>query len=810
MPALLNDLRFGLRMLRKDIGATTLSVLSIGLGIGAATAIFSVANAVLFEPFPYKGVDRIVSFQIHPLKEGAKRFSFSISDYLKIQQESRVFEDTFAMGFEPLRLTGGSEPELIWGKLFGPNAFDFLGVRPLLGRTFLPEDYGSGGAPKRVAVLSYLLWQRRFGGDHGVLGREVLLNGKSHTVIGVMPPRFTIYTAPGQMAIWLPLALDRSQERLVTILGRLAPGVSEETASKELHAIFSRVAQVNPDHFPDQGFTVAIFRFTRFVRDWIRNTVFILLAATGLLLLIACSNVANLLLVRASARTREMAVRLSVGALRRNLLSQLLSESLMLSLTGGALGVALAYWGTKALLALLPPAALPSETTVHVNARVLAFSLVISVLTGILFGLAPAIHASRLNLNVALKDAGRGSPAGLYGNRTRNGLVVFTMAFAMILLVGAGLMIQTFIGLKREHLGFQTENILTMQIPLESLHPEYDQRIAFCRQVLDRVERLPGVTAVAVVHSLPPWQYWRTHLEIAGQTPSDELQAAVGPVSSDYFRAMGIPLLKGQAFSKEEVSQTRRVAVINQAAASRFFPDGTDPVGQRVRLAVLERESPWTKLPSHPDPWVSVIGIVANSKNDGLREQPRPAIYVPFTLLAPAYQYFAIRTVSDPNSLLKTVRSEILAINKDQPVTRVGTMSELMERERATMVLLSVFAGVGLILAAAGIYGVMSYSVSQRSHEIGMRVALGARAGDVVRLVLFKGLGLACLGAAGGAIGSVALTRLISAQLHGIEPTEPLVVGAVAILLVGVALVASYIPAHRAATVDPLLALRYE
>ena len=344
MPALLNDLRFGLRMLRKDIGATTLSVLSIGLGIGAATAIFSVANAVLFEPFPYKGVDRIVSFQIHPLKEGAKRFSFSISDYLKIQQESRVFEDTFAMGFEPLRLTGGSEPELIWGKLFGPNAFDFLGVRPLLGRTFLPEDYGSGGAPKRVAVLSYLLWQRRFGGDHGVLGREVLLNGKSHTVIGVMPPRFTIYTAPGQMAIWLPLALDRSQERLVTILGRLAPGVSEETASKELHAIFSRVAQVNPDHFPDQGFTVAIFRFTRFVRDWIRNTVFILLAATGLLLLIACSNVANLLLVRASARTREMAVRLSVGALRRNLLSQLLSESLMLSLTGGALGVALAYW----------------------------------------------------------------------------------------------------------------------------------------------------------------------------------------------------------------------------------------------------------------------------------------------------------------------------------------------------------------------------------------------------------------------------------------------------------------------------------
>ena len=813
---MLSDLRFGFRMLRKSASSSVLAALSLALGIGAATAIFSVVNAVLFEPFPYKDFDRIVDLRIEPLKKGEPRWSHSIREYLDIREQNRVFEDVFAMGFENLRLTGGAEPEFVGGKLFSSNAFAFLGVKPLLGRTFLPGDYGSGGVPEPVVVLSYLLWQRRFAGDPQVIGQTVRLEEKKHTVIGVMPPRFTLYTPPNQTSIWLPLALDPLHERPVVIHGRLKPGITRERASAELQAIYAPLAEEDPSRYPAEGFRVHLRPFTDWVWDWIRNTVYILMAAIALLLLIACANVANLLLARATARTQEMAVRMSVGASRVDLLRQLLTESVLLSLVGGVLGILLAYWGTNVLVALLPANSLPSETAIRVDGRVLLFSFALSLLTGILFGFAPAVHASKLTLSETLKDAGRGPVGGSHGGRTRNALVISAMAFSMILLIGAGLMIRTSISLYQEKLGFQPENVLTMVIPLPAArYSQFEQRTAFYQNVLERVEAIPGVRAATLANSFPPRGGGETALEIGGRPQTEERKAAFHLVSSGYFRTMGIPLLRGRGISEQDTVHSEHVAVINEVLAARFFSDGEDPVGKRIRLAELEREYlPWSMTPAESDPWCRIVGVAGNAKNDGLGEEPRPAVFVPFTLLARSYQGLAVRTVSTPMRFLKAVRSQVLAVDKDQPVAWVRTLEQRVASETAearfTTFLFGVFAVVGLVLAGTGIYGVMAYGVSQRTHEIGIRVALGAQNGDVMRWVLLKGLKLVLVGVAVGLLGSVLLSRLVASQLYGVTSTDPLTFFGVAALLTVVALMACYIPARRAAKVDPMVALRHE
>jgi putative ABC transport system permease protein len=733
----------------------------------------------------------------------------TIAEYTAMRERSKLLEDAFAMGFERLTLTNGGQPEFVGGKLFSSNAFEFLGVKPLLGRTFLPDDYGSGGTPRPVILLSYLLWQRRFASDPGIIGREVRLNGQNHTVIGVMPKRFTLYTNPDQPAIWLPLPVDPSPERRVLVHARLRPGVTLQKASAELHSILAPFAEADPRAFPGQGFKVRLRPFTDWVRPWIRTTVYVLQAAVGFLLLIACANVANLLLARACARTREISVRLAIGARRWHVMKQLLTESVQLSVGGGALGVLLAIWGTKALVKLLPPYAINSEMDIRVNGAVLAGSFMVAVLTGILFGLAPALHAMRVDINQTLKEGEKGSSGGVTGRRTRSALVILAFAFSMVLLAGAGLMIRTLIGLTWGGVGVRTDHVLTMWLPPP---PEADsaveQRMAFYRNVLEHLQGAPGVRSATVAWSFPPYGGRTTKVELETRTAAQRLEAAIAPVSAGYFETIGIPLLRGEIFTSSDVARAEHAAVINQTAARQFFPGGEDPIGKIVSADALARGK------TAVDPRVRIVAIVADSLNAGLREKPIPQLFVRFTLMPSTFYGLAIRTASAPLAALPAVRARIADIDKDQPLAFVRTLEEMIAmqtgQERFITVLLSVFAAFGLALAAIGIYSAMSYTVSQRTREIGIRGALGAGPRDLIRLVVFGGARLALIGIAAGTLGGIALTRLIRSQLYGVTPTDPLAFASVAVLLCAVGLAACYIPARRAAMIDPMTALRHE
>ncbi len=794
-------------MLRKDAAASALAALSMALGIAAVTCIFSVVHAVLFDPFPYKNFERIVRIGIAPLKQGPLRGAYSIAEYRAIRERSHMLEDAFATGFDRMRLTEGGGPiEDVSASLFSSNGFEFLGVKPLLGRTFLPDDYGSGGEPRPVVVLNYLFWQRRFASDPKIVGREVRLNGQNYTVIGVMPLRFTFFTSPGVLSLWRPLPVDGIQNSRVMVHGRLKPGVSLTSAAAELHSILTPFAEADPKSFPANGFAMQLVPFGDWVRPWIRTTVYVLLAAVGFLLLIACANVANLLLARACVRTKEISVRLAVGAHRWQLLRQLLTESVLLSVCGGATGVLLAVWGTKALVTLLPPNAINSEMEIRVNSAVLVSSLVVSILTGILFGLIPAIHASRLDISQTLKEGEKGSSGGLSGHRTRNALVVLAFAFSMILLTGAGLMIRTFISLTQEDPGVRTDHVLTLWLwPAPNAEPALGQRIAFFRNVLEQLQAAPGVKSATVGLGFPPYGGITSKVAIEGRIAAQQLEATVAAVSAGYFATMGIPLLRGEILAASNVIRAEHVAVVNQTMVQQFFPAGEDPIGKNIRLDVLARR----QAPGGPG--VRIVGVVADSKNDGLRKKPVPGLFVPFTLSPqPGYQ-LAVRTVSSPLAALPTVRARIAAVDKEQALTNV-TLEESIAlgtaQERFAMVLLSVFAVFGLALAAIGIYGAMSYSVSQRTREIGIRVALGAGAADIIRLVVVGGFRLALIGVVLGAFGSVAITRMISSQLYGVTASDPPAFVSVAALLCFVGLVACYIPARRAAGVSPLIALR--
>lgn len=810
MNTLFADIRFGFRMLKKDAAASTLAALSMALGIAAVTCILSVVHAVLVDPFPYQDFPRIVRTAIQPLKAGQFRGMHTIPEYLAIRENSRMLEDAFAMGFESLRLTDGAEPEWISGKLFSSGAFEFLGVKPLLGRTFLPDDYGNGGEPRPVIVLSYVLWQKKFASDSGVVGREVRLNGKSHTVIGVMPQRFTLFTEPSQPAVWLPLSADRNQDRPVLVHGRLKRGVSLDSAADEMHSILAPFAEENPKTFPARGFKVQLTPFSDWVRPWIRTTVYLLLAAVGCLLLIACANVANLLLARACARAREMAVRVAVGAHRRHLLKQLLTESVMLSVGGGALGVLLAVWGTNALVRLMPPGTINSEMKITVNLEVLAGAFVVSVLTGILFGLIPALHASRLDISRTLKEGEKGSSGGVSGRRTRNALIVLSFGLSMILLAGAGLMIRTFVGLSGESLGFRTDHVLTMWLPAASdTASAAVQHAGFYQRVLDQLQPAPGIKSAAFAFGFGMYGGGTSKVEVGGRAaPAEQLEATVGPVSAGYFETMGIPLLRGELFTAGEVTRGEHVAVVNQTLVQRFFTDGENPIGKSIKLARLANQR------TSVDPWVRIVGVAADTKNAGPREKTIPGMYVPLNLFPSTYYMLAVRTEAAPLAALATVRARVAAVDKDQPLANVMTLEERISnatgRERFTMILLSVFAAFGLALAAIGIYGAMSYSVTQRTREIGIRVALGAGAPAVIRLVVGGGFRLALIGIVLGAFGSVAITRIISSQLYGVTATDRLSYVSVAVLLCLVGLAACYVPARRAAEIDPLSALRSE
>jgi predicted permease len=802
------DLRYGVRMLAKSPGFTAVAIVALALGIGANSAIFSVVNTVLLRPLPYKDPDRLMTVWEEGTLQGFPVNVTSAANYFDWRDQNRVFDGMAVIGRVSLNLTGAGEPERIDGRRVSANVFPLLGVEPQLGRAFLPGEDSPGAG--RVVILSHGLWQRRFGGRPDVTGQPLTLNGETYEVVGVMPPHFQFPSRDDQL--WVPVAFTPQQaadrgNNSFEVIARLKPGVTREQAESEMDTITARLQQQYPDAVKSKG-SVIIPLHEELVGD-IKPALLILLGAVGFVLLIACANVANLLLARAAVRQKEIAVRLALGAGRRRLIRQFLTESVLLAALGGAVGLLLALWGVNLLKAFIPKN-ISQVTAVAVDANVLAFTTGVSLLTGLIFGLAPALQASRFNLNETLKEGGRDSAAGRRGNRLRGLLVVAEVAVSLVLLIGAGLLINSFLRLRSVDPGFRADNLLTMRIALPRLkYPDHPRRTAFYGELLSRVAAVPGVRSAAVANWIPLTMQGDTFgISIEGRPDpgAQEMPDVVTRVVSfGYFDTMGIELLRGRSFdARQDRADSAPVAIISETMARRLWP-GEDPLGKRIR-------------PGGADPdeeWITVVGVAEDVRQFELTAEPRLQMYLPHaqpSFFVPGH--LVVSTEVEPMSLAAAVREAVWAIDKDQPVSDIRPMEEIFSesiaRQRFSMLLLAVFAGVAMLLGAVGIYGVVSYSVTQRSHEIGVRMALGARSSNVLRLVVGQGLKLALIGVAAGLAAAFVLTRLMESLLFGISATDPATFVAIPVVLVAAATLASYIPARRATKIDPIIALRYE
>ncbi len=800
MQILWQDLRYGARMLLKKPGFTPIAVLTLALGIGANTAIFSVVNAVLIQPLPFAEPDRLV-WMWGNVRDGSNRAAVAPPDYLDYREQNNSFEQLAAMMSVPIygNLTGSGDPERLEAALVTGNYFQALGVKPALGRTFLLENEQPG--LDRVAVLSHGLWQRRFGADPTIVNRTITLDGRNYEVLGVMPPDLKF---PRTAEMWAPINFGISPEmkqrraHFLRLIGRLKPGVTLAPAQAEMDAIARRLEEQYPT--TNTGWSLRLVPLHERIAGNIKPTLFVLFGAVGFVLLIACVNVANLLLVRAAARASEIAVRTALGASRWRIARQMLTESLLLSLFGGALGVLLATWGVDLLVALsannIPPTA-----NVRIDATVLGFTLLVALFTGVLFGLVPALQSSSPNLNESLKEGGRSATEGVRRNRTRHLLVVFESAVAVMLLVGAGLLIRSFIRLQNVSPGFDARNVLTMQISLSrDGYGAREKARSFFDQLQQRLHSLPGVESVGMIRELPlDGQLNDRPFTVEGRppgSPNQRYDAEWRLINQDYFRAMRIPLLRGRNFTEQEVRQSAGVVIISGSLSRAVFPD-EDPLGKRLQLDQKPYE---------------IVGIVGDIRQHALEIDPDATMYLP--TLAIEQTNLVLRTAGDPTSIIGAVRKEVMAIDRDQPIASVRPMERLMyesvAQPRFRTFLIGLFAALALLLAAVGIYGVISQMVAQRTHEIGIRLALGAQTRDVLSSVLRHGMSLAIIGIAIGVAGALALTRLMGSLLFEVSATDPMTFAGVAVLHALVALLACYIPARRAAKVDPVVALRYE
>jgi len=795
------DIRYGVRMLLKHPGFTLIAVVALALGIGANSAIFSVVNAVVLRPLAYAEPERLVMVWEKRPRQNRERNPVSPADFFDWRNENKVFEQMAAVDARDFNLTGMDQPERILGSVVSANFFQTLGVAPLLGRAFLPEEDHLGA--NRVAVLSYGLWQRRFNSDPGIVGKTLALNGESYEVVGVMPARFQFLSS--QFELWTPLVFSDAEasargSHSLAVVARLKPSVKLEQARAEMDTIARRLEQqyqVNAGHYTN------VIPLHEAIVGNVRLALYVLLGAVGFVLLIACANVANLLLARAASRQKEIAVRTALGATRTRIVRQLLTESVLLSLVGGALGLLLAMWGVELLVALLPPEA-PRASEINLDGRVLGFTFAVSLLTGLVFGLAPALASSKPDLNDALKEGGRTAAGGFKRNRIRGLFVVAEVALALVLLIGAGLLIKSFMRLREVNPGFDPQNVLTMQLSVpKAKYPDNKQIAAFFQETLQRVGNVPGVTEAGAVSSLPLSGSGATRFfAIDGGPPTPPGQgpnAGYDVASPGFFGALKIPLLNGRDFTERDNADAPPVVVINETMARRFWP-GEDVIGKRLAIG--------------GQPWRTIVGVVGDVRHSSLDAEPRPQMYFSYLQDTLPFMSLAVRTTTDPASMVAALRSEIHAIDKDQPVFAIKTMNEVLARSvsqrRLYMTLLGIFAGIALLLAAVGIYGVMSYSVTQRTHEIGIRMALGARSSDVLRLVVGQGMTLALVGVVAGLIAALAMTRVIASLLYGVSATDPATFAIVSVVLTTVALLACYIPARRATKVDPMIALRHE
>ncbi|HVF90071.1 MAG TPA: ABC transporter permease [Blastocatellia bacterium] len=808
MEDFLKDIRYGTRMLLKNKGFTIIALMTLALCIGTNSAIFTVVNAALIRPLQYREPDRIVHiWETNQQLEFNEREA-SYPDYLDYKSHNKSFAEIGGYTRGSFTLTGLDAPEQLPAARATPGFFSVLGVAPALGRLFEPEEDTPSDA--RVVVLSHGLWERRFGGDRDIIGKALTLNGDPYTVIGVLPRDFS-FAPVGQAELWAPvrpnqMQLSRRYQHWLRVIARLKPDVTMDQARADMKLISSRIEEENRESH--QGAELRLVPMHEQVVGTVRPVLLLLLGAVGFVLLIACSNIANLLLARSMARRREFAVRTALGAGRVRLVRQLLTESLLLACVGGALGLLWSQWAVDLLIAAIPEAqmsSMPFLKGLSLDREVLAFTCAVTLLTSILFGLAPAIQSSRLDLHSALKDGLRSS-GGASRHRLRNILVVSEIALALVLLIGAGLMIRSLLQLLHVDPGFDPNNLLTMRISLPPARYSDPGKLAeFHRQLLARVDALSGVKGAATVSVLPLVGGDSGGFLKEGESMADRerRECNLRTISTSYFDVMGIALIKGRPFTERDTGNSPNSVVINQTLASRYFPN-EDPVGKRITFTF-----------GQPVPW-EIVGVVGDEKVVSLDARTTPVIYFSYLQGADSAMSLLVKTDADPRGMAKGVASEVQSLDRDVPVYGVRTMEQLIEGSNATFLrrypalLIGLFAAVALVLAALGIYGVISYSVSQQTHEIGIRMALGAQKLDILKQVVGRGMTLALLGVAIGTVAAFALMRLLTSLLFGVAPTDPLTFISVAALLVSLSCLACYVPARRATQVDPMQALRYE
>jgi len=814
METLGQDIRYALRNLRKSPGFAAVAIITLALGIGASTAIFSVIDNVLMEPFPYPDAQRFMGVFIHDTEQNQPggRPVFSGPELLDYLEQNHVFDKAIANDRLDVLYRSGEGTQRFDGNYVTPGTFEFLGMPALLGRVMQPADYEPGAPP--VFVLRYKTWVKSFGSDLTIINKTFVLNGEARTLIGIMPPRF----GWGDAEMWIPKKPDRASATTSVagafpqfwfLLGHLKPGVSMKEAEADLTVVANRLSKVYPKDYP-KHFTVYLESLTNMVVGRFKTTLFIVLAAVGLLLLIGCGNVANLLLARATTREKEFAIRSALGANRWRLIRQLLVESLILALGGAAVGTLLAWGGLKSLVALMPQNIIPAEAVIRLNTPVLLFTLGVAVLTALVFGLVPALKAARKDLNEPLRDSGKGISGGFRHGRLRDTLVVLEVGLSLTLLVAAGLLMRSFVALREVKLGAQPDHILVARLPLPvDRYKTAAQVTGFYRPLLQRLKALPGVVEATETSTLPPYGGIPSDIEIPGKTHTEKWNAMFELVSEGFFSVLKVRFVDGRPFTEAEVYGARKLAIVNQTFVKKYLGN-ENPIGKQVRILQLEQFEDAVK-----EPTFEIIGLVVDVKNRGLQDPADPEIWIPYTVTGSAFRGVLIRTEKEPLTLSNAMQQEIWATDQNVAIAMTGTMEGYISQfsyagPRFGFFLMMIFGGIGLILVTIGVYSVLAYTTTRRTQEIGIRMALGAEGSDVQGMVIRMGLRLVGIGVVLGLIVSVAIGRVIATQLWGVSAYDPWTLVSVPLVLLLTGLVACWLPARRASQVDPLVALRYE